>query len=706
MQIPYLLLSLKTRSRLTLSVAVLAVCLASFLSFSVQPMVGKLLLPVQGGGAYVWLGTMVFFQFALLLGYSLAAWLLTRRAVVQVAVMVGLCVVAVVGTQLDFIQSSQLGGMGGIVVTLGVAVLPAMVLLFSTILVMPGWLRRRGTPIPYYLYALANGGGLVAVVLYPLSIERAVGLSDQIFYWQGLLWVLAGLIGAAGLLVLGRRGDPAEMADETTEIIPLPRALAWFAVSALTCVGFLGATHHVAAEIGSSPMAWVGPFGAYLLSFLVIFSGCWQPRYTLLCLGWLAISITGFMMTKGVSGVAVKGGAVFWLMSLVASGSFFGNGLLHELRPTQRFARFYLVLAGGGVAGGLFAAFGAPLVFLRPSEFLFVSCLLLVVGVWRLLARRDVLTCIVALAIACGPVLGLAWKQGHDEAQGATRIRRLRNSYGCAILRSEEAGLVYSSETTIHGTQIVTNEEARRRPTLYYTESSGVGRVIAETQKERSAMRIGVVGLGAGTLAAYARPSDTVDFWDIDPKVTRVARVLFTFISGCLGQVQLEQADGRRALAATAEDYDLIVIDAFCGDAIPAHLLTREALAIYLRRLEKRQGLLVIHASNRYSTIFPIVGATARSLDLTAVSVVSTVSKTTDTRDWDSVGIPVQYIVLCRGAEVEKIKGWLPAEEDDGRVKREVTVYASRPDEGAVEWTDDRHAVIESIDMARYLGSR
>jgi len=326
------------------------------------------------------------------------------------------------------------------------------------------------------------------------------------------------------------------------------------------------------------------------------------------------------------------------------------------------------------------------------------------VGVWRLILKRDILAVGVTFVVVCGPVLGLAWKQIHDEAQGATRIRRFRNIYGCASLRSEEGGLVLSNETTTHGTQIVTNAEARRRPTLYYTESSGVGRVVEETQKLHTAIRIGVVGLGVGTLAAYARPDDDIDFWDIDPKAIRIAREFFSFIADCSGRTHIEEADGRQGLAAAKTDYDVIVIDAFCGDAIPAHLLTREALALYFRRLEQRQGLLLIHASNRYSTVFPVVGATARTLELSAVNVVTTISKTTDTRDWDSVGIPTQYIIVCRPNQVKTVVGWMPAEEESGRIKRTVTPYDGQPRGEAVEWTDDRHAAIESIDLARYLG--
>jgi predicted O-methyltransferase YrrM len=275
------------------------------------------------------------------------------------------------------------------------------------------------------------------------------------------------------------------------------------------------------------------------------------------------------------------------------------------------------------------------------------------------------------------------------------------------LLDYRSGAVILSNETTTHDSQMTADANARRHPTLYYSESSGVGRVIEETQRKSPAIRIGVVGLGAGTLAAYARPEDTIDFWDIDPKAIRVARDFFTYVPDCRGQVHIQQRDGRKGLEASTEDYDVIVIDAFCGDAIPAHLLTREALAIYFRRLEKRQGILVVHSSNRYSTLFPVVGATAYTmLRWSTISVLTEISSTTPTRDWDADGRGSQYLILCRPGQLKEVTSWLPEQEDNGRVKRNVATYDPQPPGRAVIWTDDRQAALDTLDLKRYLTGR
>lgn len=683
----------------------LAVPLAAFLSFSVQPLAGKLLLPQQGGAAPTWLGAMIFFQFALLCGYGLAAWLLRRRVVAQVGTMVALCALAMIATRLPLLVSSTWTGVGGILLTLCLATLPAMVLLFSIAPLMHGWLRRAGQDVPYHLYAFSNAGGLIAVLIYPFVIERSVGLSDQMFFWHGLLCLLAGLVGIAGFCFM-RSEDPAPPVPESAEPISRQRIFTWVGLSAMTCAGMLGATHHLTAEIGSSPIAWVGPFGAYLLSFSVIFSGIWRPRFTLVCLGWLAVSLTGFMLVKGVLNVTVDGWGVFWLLALTAAASFFGNGLLHETRPTQRFTAFYLSLAVGGVLGGLLVSFVAPLLFLRPSEFLVLSSVLLMLGLLRLFGRREVLPVIVIILVSLAPVLGLAWKQSRDEAAGSVSIRRFRNIYGCMMLDYRTNAVILSNETTTHDSQMTANAEARKHPTLYYSESSGVGRVIEELQKRQSSLNIGAVGLGAGTLAAYARPEDAIDFWDIDPKVIRVARDFFTFLPDSRGKIHVQEQDGRKGLESSPTEYDLIVIDAFSGDAIPPHLLTREALALYFHHLERRQGLLVVHTSNRYSKLFPIVAATAHTLGWTCLSVLTDISATTPDRDWDADGRPNQYLVLCPPNQLDEVMKWVPEAEDDGRVRRTVMSYEPLPPGRAVIWTDDRHSALDALEIGRYLAGR
>ncbi|MGA3007846.1 MAG: fused MFS/spermidine synthase [Opitutaceae bacterium] len=683
--------------------------LAAFLAFAVQPMVGKMLLPAQGGAASTWLGVMLYFQLTLLLGYVWAVWLLRRRPFTQVSVTAGLALVGILFTWLGWVERSPWTGLGGIVSTLALATLPAMVLLFSSAPLMHGWMRRRGQAVPYYLYAFSNAGGLAAVILYPFTIERAIGLSDQMSVWRGLLFGFAALIVASGLAYL-RSDDPASVAEPAAgpifDPVTLAQAAKWTSLSALTCLGMLGATHHITAEIGSSPLAWTGPFGAYLLSFLVTFSGGWTPRFTRACLLWLAISLTGFMLTKGVSNAAVDTHAVLWLMSLSAAGSFFGNGLIYESRPKERFDFFYLSLAAGGVLGGLLASLGAPVLFLRPSEFLVVSCVWLTLGLLLFIPRRDALAAAIAIVIVLAPVCGLVLQQTHDEAAGAVRVRRFRNIYGCTTVRSVANGVVLSNETTTHGSQITTDAETRRHPTLYYTENSGAGRVIEGLQRLHPSVRIGAVGLGAGTLAAFARPGDHVDFWDIDPKAIRIAHDFFTYLSDSKGTIEIEQKDGRKGLETSAADYDLIVVDAFSGDGIPPHLLTREALAAYFSRLNKRQGLLAIHATNRFSALFPIIGATANTLGWSAVDVSTEISGTAADRqsDWDPTN--TEYILVCRPEQLGSVTAWLPAGEDNNRVTRTVTTYAPEPPGNTTVWTDDRHAALDALNLRAYLLGR
>ena len=693
-------LSSRVQENVLRGTVIAAVSLASFLSFSVQPLVGKLLLPVQGGAASTWLGTMLYFQVALLLGYGWAVWLLQRSALVQVGATVALGLVAMAASRLGWAQTSEWTGVGGIVSTLAVATLPAMILLFSTGPLLHGWLGRQGQAVPYHLYSISNAGSLLALLLYPFTVERSVFVSEQVFFWQGFLWIFVGLIGIAGFLFLRSIGAD-RTPEKATEQLSARQVGFWLGLSALSCVGMLGATHHLAAEMGSNPLSWVGPFGLFLLSFLVIFSGWWQPRYTVLCLGWLAVSLSGFMLSKGVSATTVDGWVAFWVLSLTAAGSFFANGLLHQTRPHQRFAAFYLVLAAGGVLGGLFASFAAPLFFLRPSELLAVSCLLLTVGLLRLVAQRDPITVAVILLVVLSPVLGLVITQTRDEATGMLRVRRFRNIYGYSMLKTDQNGLILSSETTTHGTQLTATPAARRHPTLYYTESSGIGRLITETQKQKSAIKTAVVGLGAGTLAAYVRPSDAMDFWDIDPKAIDLARDYFTFINDSPGRIQLAETDGRKGLEKSTTDYDLIVIDALTGDAVPAHLLTREALAIYGQRLEKRHGVLAVHVSSRYQTLFPIIAATAHSLGLHCLRVATDIAHTTDTIDWDCTSS--QYILVGHTEQIHQTLAWLPAEEEDGRVRRTVTVYDPLPPAQAVVWTDERNAALDAINLQNYL---
>ena len=683
-----------------------AVPLAAFLAFVIQPLMGKQLLPIYGGTSATWLGTMLYFQLALLLGYAWAAWLVRQRTQLQVSATVVLALLAVLSFHLPSGETDTTPSIVTVVWRLAVSSLPAMALLFSTSPLMHGWLRRRGQEVPYYLYAISNAGSLAAILLYPFVIEPGLRVPEQTFYWHGLLAIVAGLLALAGYIILrtSANADDRLAPDGPAESLSPGLVAGWLGLSALTCIGMLGATYHLASEIGSNPLAWVWPFGAYVLSFTVSFSERWRPWMTKTTIVWLAISLAGYMVTKGFTAATVNAWTAWWLISLTASGSFLGNALLHSYRPARRFEIYYLILAAGGVLGGLLSVMVIPHLFARPVEFIYASVALLTVGMLWLTGRRESSIAVITASVLLAPVIGFGIQQTRLETVNGARVHHIRDLYGHIMITlnsKEPQSVVLSSDTTTHGSQLTADAAARRRPTLYFTESTGVGRVLERLQAERPAMRVGVIGLGAGILSAYARKSDTYDFWDIDPKIIRVAREYFTFVTESAGQINLIQRDGRKALEDSRSEYDLLVVDAFTGDGIPPHLLTREAIALYQRRLAVHDGLLVVHASTRYSRLFPVVEATARSLGSSTIDVTTDITSSTNDRDWDPTH--TEYLIVCRPAHMKDISGWFAEEEDKGRVKHTIITVQAPLINTQLIWSDDRNAALDTLDLGRFL---
>ena len=414
------------------------------------------------------------------------------------------------------------------------------------------------------------------------------------------------------------------------------------------------------------------------------------------------------MVVKGFTAITVNGTTAWCLLLLTASGSFLGNALLHSVRPAQRFERFYLVLAAGGVIGGLLSSAVIPYIFNRPIEFELASVALLATGIVWLAGRREPSVVLVIATVLVIPVLGVGIHQAHRESVDNGSIRHTRDLYGHIMVKTDNRSVVLSSDTTTHGSQLTMTPEARRRPTLYFTESTGIGRVMERLHATRPAMNVGVIGLGAGTLAAYARAGDTYDFFDIDPKAIRVAQENFTFIVDARNngaRINLIQRDGRKALDDSKTNYDIIVIDAFTGDGVPSHLLTREAMGIYTRRLNGKDGMLIVHASSRYSHFYPVVEATARSLNLAAIAVHTDIKKDVTEpgkeRDWDPTA--TDYIIITKPDQTKDLLTWFPDEEDNGRVKHTVNTVTSPLVNSQLIWSDDRNAAIDVLELGRFL---
>lgn len=686
--------SVKIISWLGVAVAPLGAALA----FIIQPMMGKLLLPRLGGTSATWLGAALFFQLSLLLGYAWGLWLSRRPVKFQLVSIAVLCVVAVAAFHApdSFSGSPTIPAVG---LSLSVSCLPVMMLLFSLSPWLHAWRERLGAPQPYALYAISNIGGLGALLAYPLVVETLLPLSDQLAIWRGFLVLLAALVTGGCLLLWSaeKRNPSPPSALVSPSGIPVDKWPVWIALSAVSCAVMLAAVNLVAVEIGSTPLTWVGPLGVYLASFALIFSGRWQPWMTGASAVGLALSLAVYMMLKGFGAATVDGPRLLALVACCGFASLVGNALLHETRPLRGGEWFYLALAIGGAIGGLASIWIVPAVFAKPVEFAVGASVLLAAALFWGARWRHTGTAAACLAIATGPVFILGWKQADADRMETGMISNYRDENGYLMVKTDASSVVLSSATTQHGTQMIENDETRRRPTLYYTESSGVGRAITRLQTARTSIRVAVVGLGAGTLATYARPGDEFVFYDIDPKIETVARTHFSFLADCRGQARVELADGRRALAESGEDFDLVVIDAFMGDGIPAHLLTREALAIYQLRTKARDGLVIIHASTRHSRFFPIIAATAKTLRQESLGVETDIKSSTESSDWDPA--ISNYILLGSPARANEWNFWFAREEDDGRVSRSLVRLDAMMTSPFGIWTDERSAMLDVLDI-------
>ncbi|HWA09294.1 MAG TPA: fused MFS/spermidine synthase [Opitutaceae bacterium] len=681
---------------------VAAVPLAAFLGLSLAFLLGKRLLPVYGGTFGGWLGCVTYGQLALLLGQVWAAWLRRRDALFQTAATAVLSLLAVLTFHLPDNHPSAGAGLLQAMWRLALSSLPAVVLLASVSPVLQGWLRRRGQEVPPYLYALSSVAALGAVFIYPFVIEPALRVSNQGFYWEGGLIVLAGLLAASAYIFKQTAGDSGK--EPVSGVAPstsLGLPLLWLCLSGLTCVSLLGASYYRSMELGSTPLAWTTPLTIYLLSIVVTFSGHWRRWMTLTTVVWLAASLTGFLVAKQ-SHPHVNGGVAPYLFSLAASGAFLGHALLQSLRPALHSEKFLFWVATGGLLGAAAAATIIPRLLPQPIELELASAGLLVMGMLWLVDRHDPAVVAVTAGVLVIPVLGLIVQQRYFDAAGGV-VRRERDFHGNIFVRTDARWASLTSYATTRGTQLLTDAASRRRPTLYYTESSGLGRVLQKLQAARPRMNVGVIGLGAGTLAAYARADDTYDFWENDPKVLRAARESFTYVAEAAGRINLVPGDGRQALEESKTDYDLIVVDAFTGDGPPAYLLTREAMSAYLNRLNARDGLLVIHAQANNYTFFPVIEASVRTLAHSALNIITEIKETTADRDLDPR--PTEYVVVCRPEKRQEIVDWAPAEEDGGRVTRKVQVNDSVLVNSQLIWSDDRSAASDALDMPRFMAA-
>jgi spermidine synthase/MFS family permease len=596
--------------------------LSSFLLFLVQPLIARLILPWFGGSAAVWTTCMLFFQVLLVAGYGYAHWLGRLGGRRQAMVHSALLAVALVTLPIAPSESWQPAGgdepITRILLLLGATVgLPYFLLASTSPLIQVWFTQTRPGENPYRLFALSNLASLIALLGYPFAVEPLLASGEQVRAWS---WAFAAF--ALLCAVLAWRTPPATAATEATGGPPIAkgRYAWWLALSATGSVLLLAVTNHVTQNVASVPLLWLVPLTLYLVTFIIAFEG---RNWTRPSLVWpllvVALAAAGWLLVDAELHYDLALQLGVFLPALFI-GCLFCHGELYRLRPPpSQLTAFYLTISAGGALGGLLVAVVAPLVFDGYYELGVGLAVLALLAALRL-AELGPSPRYASLAALLGVVACAAYDGFRDQRD--VRVAE-RSFYGVLHVKEYNVGEAAHLRRLVHGT-IMHGEQymhgrLRRLITSYYTRSSGIGAAIES--KQGHPVTIGVIGLGTGTLAAYGRPGDVIRFYEIDPRVVEIARTQFTYLSDSGARVEIALGDARLSLEREPpQGFDVLAVDAFSSDAIPVHLITSEALGVYLRHM-KPDGIVAFHVSNRFLDLVPVVARIAREQHAQAVLV-------------------------------------------------------------------------------------
>jgi hypothetical protein len=633
-----------------------SVFLSAFLLFQVQPLIGKYILPWFGGTPTVWSTVLLFFQVFLTAGYAYAYWLLERLRgrlpgivhLVLLGISLGLLLVTALMWPSPLTPDASWRPQGsdlpiwGIIRVLAVSVAIPYLLLASNSTLMQAWFGRdHQGRTPYRLYALSNAGSLLALISYPVIFEPNLTLRAQSYLWTAGYLVFAISSAYLALRTYRRvhaddaqksRGSPTGEGER-----PGRRAhILWVGLAACASTLLISITSQVTQEVAVIPFLWVMPLAIYLLTFILAFSGGpWYSRRVYL-IAFFVLSFIGlWMLVKWPPLNMVVQIIVYMLLLFI--GCMICHSELYKLRPHPSFlSSFYLMVAIGGAIGGVYVNLIAPHLFST--------------GLWEL--QWGLVTCGVLLALIMyserAPALS---KGGNQGRRGRSRQRGVQTRWGFTpavmvtfgftlflslaillIMRAISSGTLLATRSfygvsrvweinadepklrsyqlthgkTAHGFQFA-DDTLSILPTAFYADSSGVGLALSNHPARPDKLRIGALGLGIGVIASYGERGDTFRFYEINPDVIRIAEGdhgFFSFLTDSRADIRVIPGDARVSLERELmtdgpQNFDLLVLDTFNGDAMPVHLLTKEAFEIYLRDL-KPNGIIAVNVSNRY----------------------------------------------------------------------------------------------------------
>lgn len=605
-----------------------AVFLASFLLFLVEPIAAKQLLPIFGGSSAVWITCLVFFQAALLIAYLYAHWLAQRSHWVLHFVILLLALAAACTWSAHPIYLRPVHPFASIVAALSISIGLPFLALGATSPLLQVWIARIETgKIPYRLYALSNLASLLALALYPTIIEPFLTLKVQRITWCSGFAVLALLSGI--LTWKTRRStirDEQAKAQDETGIAPAPlvHKILWVLLPMGAAMQLAAVTSYLTANIAAIPLLWILPLAVYLLTLILAFQfpGLF-PRAIVTRFLVVMLAGLGYMLAHIDVSLPLRIGITFFLIEIFIS-CLFCHTEAYALRPARNSEStlFYLLFACGGALGTFLIGIASPLIFSFNYDLaitFLVTALLALAVTWRShWGQRVLWSAASILMVVLIVFLYIAYRRDTPLAErnfyGSLRVRQTL-SYPGATVRTLTNGTIQ------HGTQIF-SPELRHVPTTYYAEDSGVGLALRMCCQGRT-RNIGVVGLGVGTIAAYGKPGDRIEFYEINPAVTPIAQNLFTYLRDSAAQISIVEGDARTSLAREApQKFDVLVIDAFTGDAIPLHLLTTQAVALYKKHLVPG-GILAFHISNQHVDLEPEIALLAKAGGLTAMRVTN-----------------------------------------------------------------------------------
>lgn len=602
---------------------------SAFLLFLVQPLIAKQILPWFGGSAAVWAICMVFFQVVLLAGYAYSDWI-SRRLATRRQVLVHVLLLAASLAFLPIVASSAWKPVGSEEPTLWILGLLAVTiglpyfLLSTTGPLVQSWVARTLLGAHVYRYfSLSNLASLLALVSYPFLIEPHAALVGQAYAWSAVFVAFTVLCAGSALYFLrhARRLPPeAHTASHAPEGDWEPTArdhLMWLGLAAMGSWLLLAITNHITQNVAAIPFLWLLPLTLYLLTFVLCFeSDRWYRRAWFLPPTAALLALCAYGLQDSDIGVTVKVAIPLYAIGLF-SFCMFLHGELARLRPGPRhLTRFYLMLSLGGALGGVAVGLIAPRILPGYYELGlgFVIIALLAMAVLR---ERTVLRLAAGtLAVLCGYFL---YGQVTGDLEGSRRMER--NFYGTLLTvdahrdnPGHDVRQLYHGSIK-HGEQFLA-PELRREPTAYYGRSSGIGLAIANTQPHNK--HVGLIGLGAGTLAAYGQTGDTYRFYEINPQVIELARNEFSFMRDSKARIETVLGDARLSLEREPpQGFDVLAVDAFSGDSVPVHLITAEAMDVYLRHM-KPGGIIAFHVTNRFLRLAPVVQRIAAAKGLHA----------------------------------------------------------------------------------------